>query len=92
MAFDRFIALPHTFQLQSDEVELALGIFPRKVDANGKEIRLVFLLGLPEKQSDHVEHLIVQIYDEIIRIAGDEKLLAGLMAARTYDDVVKVLH
>ncbi len=61
MVFDRFIAFPHTFNHQSQSIELALGVFPEKVVVDGKEVKLVFLLGLPEQQNDHNEHLIVRI-------------------------------
>ncbi|MBS4207328.1 BglG family transcription antiterminator [Bacillus sp. FJAT-50079] len=92
MVFDHYIALPHTFNYQSSSIELAIGIFPESVIADGKEIKLVFLLGLPEQQSDNIEHLIVKIYDEIIRIANNKKLINVLVRAKGYDDVMKILE
>jgi lichenan operon transcriptional antiterminator len=92
MVFDHYIALPHTLNYQSNSIELALGIFPEKVIADGKEVKLVFLLGLPEQQSDNGEHLIVKIYDEIIRIANNKNLIDQLAGTKRYEDVMQVLE
>lgn len=91
MVFDNYIALPHTFNKQSNTIELALGIFPEKVTADGKNVKLVFLLGLPE-QVDGGEHLIVKIYDEIIRIANDKSLIEQLTRTKNYDGVMLLLE
>lgn len=90
MVFDRYIALPHTFNYQSDSIELALGIFPEKTIADGKEIKLVFLLGLPEHEADNSEHLIVKIYDEIIRIANNQNTVDRLSRTKSYEEFLQV--
>lgn len=92
MVFDRYIAFPHTFNQQSESIELAIGIFPEKVIANEKEVKIVFLLGLPEKENEHNEHLIVKIYDEIIRIANNQQLIDQLAGVNTYQDFKKVME
>ncbi|MFC0273272.1 BglG family transcription antiterminator [Metabacillus herbersteinensis] len=92
MIFDNYIALPHTFNYKSDRMELALGVFPEKVIADGKQVKLVFLLGLPEQQTDNSEHLLVKIYDEIIRIATDESLVDKLARTTSYEDVKQYLE
>lgn len=92
MVFDRFIAFPHTFNHQSQSIELAIGVFPKKIIADGKEVKLVFLLGLPEQQNDHNEHLIVKIYDEIIGIANNQRLVDQLGNVSTYEEFTKVIE
>jgi lichenan operon transcriptional antiterminator len=92
MVFDRFIAFPHTFNHQSQSIELAIGVFPKKIIADGKEVKLVFLLGLPEQQNDHNEHLIVKIYDEIIRIANNQHLVDQLGNVCTYEEFKQVIE
>jgi lichenan operon transcriptional antiterminator len=91
MVFDQYIALPHTVNQKSNKIELALGVFPKKVLADGKEIKLVFLLGIP-KQTDYDASLLVKIYDEIIRIAGDKQLVSQLACATCYEDLSKYLE
>ena len=92
MVFDRFIAFPHTFNHQSKSIELAIGVFPKKIITDGKEVKLVFLLGLPEQQNDHNEHLIVKIYDEIIRIANNQRLIDQLGNVCTYEEFTQVIE
>ncbi|WP_299092257.1 BglG family transcription antiterminator [uncultured Metabacillus sp.] len=92
MVFDNYIALPHTFNQRSDQIELALGIFPETVKADGKDLKLVFLLGLPDQQTDHSEYLIVKIYDEIIRIANDKQLIEKLSTSKTYREIIHFLE
>ncbi|MGD6894568.1 BglG family transcription antiterminator [Bacillus infantis] len=92
MVFDRYIAFPHTFNQQSNDIELAVGIFPEGVMENGREVRLVFLLGLPEEQNECNESLIVKIYDEIIGIANNEELIAQLVQAGSYEDFVSSIE
>jgi lichenan operon transcriptional antiterminator len=92
MVFDRFIAFPHTFNHQSQSIELAIGVFPKKIIADEKEVKLVFLLGLPEQQNDHNEHLIVKIYDEIIGIANNQRLVDQLGNVSTYEEFTQVIE
>ncbi|MDR4949574.1 BglG family transcription antiterminator [Neobacillus cucumis] len=91
MVFDQFIALPHTVNYQSTKIELALGIFPEKVKVDGKEIKLVFLLGIPE-ETDYDASLLVKIYDEIIRIAANKKMIGQLAGASSYEEVSRHLE
>lgn len=92
MVFDRYIAFPHTFNNRSESIELAIGVFPEKVVADGKEVKLVFLLGLPERQNDHNENLIVKIYDEIIRIANNQEIINQLTNVSTYEQFTQVIE
>lgn len=91
MVFDRFIALPHTSNAATSKIELALGVFPNSVLADGKEIKLVFLLGIP-KQTDYDASLLVKIYDEIIKIASDEQLIDQLATSSSYEKLAKCLE
>lgn len=91
MVFDRYIALPHTVNYHSNQIELALGVFPGNVLAEGKEIKLVFLLGIP-KQTDYDASLLVKIYDEIIRIAANQPLVEQLAGASNFEEFSRYLE
>ncbi|MEH7096945.1 BglG family transcription antiterminator [Neobacillus vireti] len=91
MVFDQYIALPHTINHQSTKIELALGVFPKKIKTDGKEIKLVFLLGIPE-ETDYDASLLVKIYDEIIRIAANRKIIGELAHASSYEELSKYLE
>ncbi len=91
MIFDRYISLPHTFNYKSRQIELAIGVFPEAVTVNGKEVKLVFLLGIP-KQTDYDASILVKIYDSIIQIANDKKLIKQLSKATGHEVFIKHLE
>jgi lichenan operon transcriptional antiterminator len=91
MAFDRYIALPHTVNYSSNKVQLAIGVSGQPVQADGKEIKLIFLLGIP-KQTDNDAGLLVKIYDEIIKIAADQTLIARLAQAASFTELSKIME
>lgn len=55
MIFEDTVAFPHTINYASKNIELALGVVPENMsDEKGKDIKLVFLLGLPELSLIHI--------------------------------------
>jgi len=91
MIFDKYIALPHTINYQSNKLEVALGVFPEKIEENGKEIKLVFLLGIPD-QADNDDSLIVKIYEEIIQLASNDQLVQKIAESKNYEEVSQYLE
>lgn len=91
MVFDQNIALPHTVNHASNKVELAVGVFSDAISADGKELKLVFLLGIP-KQTDYDASLLVKIYDEIIKIASDQQLVSQLASTSSFEEFSKYLE
>jgi len=87
MAFNESIAFPHTTNYENDEIVISMGMFPEgsKVGKNG-EIKLVFLVGLPEKTSDDV--ILVKLYDEIIAIANDRNTIETILKVRSYKELI----
>ena len=86
MIFDKYIALPHTLHYQSDKIELAVGIFPETVWQDNHALKLVFLLALPE-HTEYDASLLVKIYDEIINISSNTKLVNKLIQVKKYEDL-----
>ena len=87
MIFEDTVAFPHTINYASDNIELALGVVPENMeDEKGKYIKLVFLLGLPEDDGD--DTVLVKIYDEIIKIASDKKLVNEISKIDNYKDLL----
>ncbi|MGY3717907.1 BglG family transcription antiterminator [Sutcliffiella cohnii] len=92
MVFDNYVALPHTFNYQSEQIELAIGALPTKVSYEGKEVKLVFLLGIPEKQTSNNDHLLVKIYDEIIQLANNQQFIEAMATAKSYEQITSLLE
>ncbi len=91
MIFDKYIALPHTLNYQSDKIELAVGIFPETVWQDNHALKLVFLLALPE-HTEYDASLLVKIYDEIINISSNTKLVNKLIQVKKYEDLCLYLE
>lgn len=87
MIFEDTVAFPHTINYASKNIELALGVVPENMsDEKGKDIKLVFLLGLPEDDGD--DTVLVKIYDEIIKIASDKELVEEISKIENYKDLL----
>ena len=87
MIFEDTVAIPHTINYASKNIELALGVVPENMsDKKGKDIKLVFLLGLPEDDGD--DTVLVKIYDEIIKIASDKELVEEISKIENYKDLL----
>ena len=72
-------------------IVLAVGVVPQAIEHKGKEIRVIFLLGLPRLvQAD--DTLLIRVYDEIISITKDTELLNKVSAAATFSDLLRVLY
>lgn len=88
MVFGKNIAFPHTINHGSDKLVLAIGVFPEPIQEQDREIRLVFLLGLPESEEND-ETILVKIYDEIIAIAQHELAVEEISRVRSYQELVR---
>lgn len=88
MVFGRDIAFPHAINIGSDRLMLAVGVFPEPIVEGDREIRLVFLLGLPESEEND-ETLLVKIYDEIIAIAQKEEIVEEISQIKDYKQMVR---
>lgn len=87
MVFENTVAFPHTINYATNNIELALGVVPENMaDEKGKNIKLVFLLGLPEDDGD--DTVLVKIYDEIIKIASDKELVEEISKIENYKDLL----
>lgn len=90
MIFEDTVAFPHTINYASKNIELALGVVPENMsDKKEKDIKLVFLLGLPEDDGD--DTVLVKIYDEIIKIASDKELVEEISKIENYKDLLMYL-
>lgn len=87
MVFDQFIALPHTLNNDSNQLQIALGVFQKQVKADNKEVKLIFLLGLPnlETEVEDYEQQLVHVYDEIVRISNNRQLVNRLSQSTNYE-------
>ena len=79
------LAFPHLSSPQITELQFAVGVVPRAESETG--VRVVYLLLLPEDvDTERYVGLIVQLYDEILRLAGNHEFLSKLSTSTNIHD------
>lgn len=83
MAIDAYVAFPHaTLAGGADQLVLAIGVIPRTSEEEG--LRMIVLLGVPEK-SDYDDTILIDIYEEIIRLTSDRAGLDRICRYTSYE-------
>lgn len=88
--FDHQVAIPHTVQRAGDRLVLAVGVCPRPVRQGDREVRTIFLMGLPEDAGR--DTLLVRVYEEIISITRDGALLDEIAKADSFQALLRALY
>lgn len=88
--FDHQVAIPHTVQYAGDRLVLAVGVCPRPVRQGDREVRTIFLMGLPEDAGR--DALLVRVYEEIISITRDGALLDDIGKADSFQALLRALY
>ena len=91
MVFDHEVAIPHHVQYAADKLILAIGVFPQPMEQKGRDVRVVFMMGLPEVD-DANDSLLIRVYDEIISITHDSELLQKIAEADSFQTLLNVLY
>lgn len=91
MAFDHAVAIPHTVQKSGDRLVLAVGTFPRPARYQGRDIRLIFLMALPERITSE-DGLLIRVYEEIISLTRDGALLDKITGAEDFQALLRALY
>lgn len=91
MVFDKSIAIPHCIQYEDDRIVLAFGVLPEPIYHNNQEIRLIFLMGIPEKENED-EGFLIRVYDELMSIANDDELKEKLAHIKTFSELMRALY
>ncbi len=71
-ALDNYIALPHSVSPNEENLYLAFGILENPVIWDTKEIRIIILMIIPDKNVGSTE-LIIKSYEEVLEIGRDKK-------------------
>lgn len=87
MVLDRQIAFPHARHESGDDVVIALGLIPRRLkDELYPDLQVIFLVAIPSKPDD--DGVLVKIYDEIISISSQQKVIEDLSKMTSYRDIL----
>ncbi|MHA7861332.1 BglG family transcription antiterminator [Tessaracoccus sp. Y36] len=80
---DPWVGFPHATLEGQEHIMLAVGVIPREADDDG--VRLIVLLGVPA-DSTHSEDVLVQVYDEVLRLGARRDLIGQLCQLTTFED------
>ncbi|MDD4507865.1 MAG: PRD domain-containing protein [Eubacteriaceae bacterium] len=85
MVFDEEVAFPHGYQTCSGKTVVCVGVFPQTMKTGeNNALKIIFLVALPQGKEDDI--VLVQVYDEIIAISSDKKLVRDLSQIKNYHD------
>ncbi|WP_366505763.1 hypothetical protein [Tessaracoccus sp.] len=82
MRLDPWVAFPHASLRTQTSVMLAIGVVPREATDDG--VRLIVLLGVPS-DADRSEEILVQVYDEVLRLGSRRDLLDPISQLTSYE-------
>ncbi len=86
MILNQNIAFPHTRNMLP-KLSLALGVYPKPPKEKGyEEAKLVILLGIPESMED--DTVLVRLYDEILMIGKDVKVIDKIRSMKSYKELL----
>ncbi|MGN1030924.1 MAG: BglG family transcription antiterminator [Butyricicoccaceae bacterium] len=91
MVFDHSVAIPHSVQYAGDKLMLSIGVFSQPIHYRDHDIRIIFLIGLPQ-QVESDDNLLIRVYDEIITITRDEEMLDKIATADSFQTLLRVLY
>lgn len=82
MRLDPWVAFPHAPLTTQGAVMLAVGVIPREATDDG--VRLIVLLGVPA-DAGRSEEILVQVYDEVLRLGARRDLLDPICRLTSYE-------
>lgn len=91
MVFDRGVAIPHGIQYATEQMVMAVGILKKPAVYKGREVKVIFFLGLPAKSKTD-DNLMIRVYDELIQIANDKEMLSQITAADSYQELLQAMY
>lgn len=91
MVYENGVAFLHTTNKGSVGPVLALGVLHDPLHYEGREVKIVFLLGLQEDIGTS-DTLIIRIYEEIIRISRSPQVIEKLSQVESYYECLGVIQ
>ncbi|MGT2666947.1 BglG family transcription antiterminator [Streptococcus rifensis] len=86
------IAFPHTINEHGTAPFLMLGIPEFPLQTEHGEVLFIFMVGIPAQLSEKSQEELLELYDDIFRVAIDQELrneLRGLKSEKSFKDLTK---
>ncbi len=78
--FQNGIAIPHMVDKSNhSRILLTVGILSKAVKYQGKEVRIIFLIGIPQNLNSKLSKILSHVYDLIFMISGYDEIYNNLL-------------
>lgn len=78
--FQNGIAIPHMVDKSNhSRILLTIGILSKAVKYQGKEVRIIFLIGIPQNLNSKLSKILSHVYDLIFMISGYDEIYNNLL-------------
>lgn len=84
--FGNQIAFPHTLNLLDQNPVLMVGILEKLFVAGSQEVALIFMVAIPKSVEEDTETELLEVYDDIFRIASDKCLWNELQLLKSQEE------
>ncbi|MGT2910138.1 BglG family transcription antiterminator [Streptococcus cameli] len=81
--FGNGIGFPHTINKMDQKTVLMLGVLEEVDQSQGQPLELIFLVAIPHQVESKMETELLELYDDIFRIASDETLKSDIRQIQT---------
>ncbi|MBY5034241.1 PTS sugar transporter subunit IIA [Streptococcus gallolyticus] len=86
--FGNGIGFPHTINQQSSQTILMVGVMEEPHEEQNQALEFIFLVAIPQKVEHQMETELLELYDDIFRIAGDDNLKSELRNIQTESELL----
>ena len=86
--FGNGIAFPHTINQTLEKIVLMVGVLEEPYHTDHESVDLIFLVAIPNKIATQTEAELLELYDDIFRIASDKELKEALERVENKADFI----
>lgn len=90
--FNNGVAFPHEVNFIQEDIILTIGLLDNGYEVDNQEVKLIFLLAVPEKLTLIIEENLLELYDLIFRLAGDPNFKKDLEDITEESEFIKYLE
>ena len=88
--FGNQVAFPHTVNQLLSKTVLMFGLVQPPLETGNDSVEFIFLVAIPNQVEEQIETELLELYDDIFRIANDPVLKSALRQARTEADFIAI--
>lgn len=78
--FENGIAIPHVVDNSDNErILLNIGVFDTDVKYQDRKVRIVFLIGIPQKLNHQLNKVLTQVYDLVFAVANNRNIYNNIL-------------